>query len=199
VIIAVHHPPLSVDSLHAGSTGEQADLDTVCQEAGLWPDAVLSGHAHLYQRFTRIAGPNKKATPYITAGSGGFAATPPQTAPGAAPITIGNDTMVIDPIVKFGFLTVTCDAKTLCVTFNSPSPNGGLAQLDSVCVNLKTGQLVASGTAPKGGAKAKGKTSSGVQSNSPGKGQSKTHGKASTNPGGSKPSTHSGIKLNRKS
>jgi hypothetical protein len=203
VIIAVHHPPLSVDSLHAGSTGEQADLDTVCQEAGLWPDAILSGHAHLYQRFTRIAGPNKKQTPYITAGSGGFAATPPQTAAGPAPITIGNDTMVIDPIVKFGYLTVTCDAKTLCITFNSPAPNGGLAQLDSVCVNLKTGTLVTSGSAKKGGAKAKApaqsKTSSGVQGNAPGKGQSRTHGKISTSPGGSKPSTHSGIKPKRKS
>jgi hypothetical protein len=201
VIIAVHHPPLSVDSLHAGSTGEQTDLDAVCQQAGLWPDAVLSGHAHLYQRFTRIAGPNKKATPYITAGSGGFAATPPQTAPGAAPITIGNDTMVIDPIVKFGFLTVTCDAKTLCISFNSPSPNGGLAQLDTVCVNLKTGQLVTSGTAQKGGTKAKAhsKTSSGAQSNTPGKGQSRTHGKVSTKSGGSKLSSHSGIKPQRKS
>ena len=201
VIIAVHHPPLSVDSLHAGSTGEQTDLDTVCQEAGLWPDAVLSGHAHLYQRFTRIAGPNKKQTPYITAGSGGFAATPPQTAAGPAPITIGNDTMVIDPIVKFGYLTVTCDARTLCITFNSPAPNGGLAQLDSVCVNLKAGKLVPSGAAQKGGTKAKAqsKTHSGVQTNTPGKVQSRTHGKVSTNPGGSKPTTHSGIKPKRKS
>ncbi len=200
VIIAVHHPPLSVDALHAGSTGVQTDLDAVCQEAGLWPDAVLSGHAHLYQRFTRLAGPNKKETPYITAGSGGFAATPPQSTAGPAPITVGDDTLVVDPIVKFGYLTVTCDAKTLCISFNSPSPNGGLAQLDSVCVNLKAGKLVPSGAAPKGGAKAKAqsKTHSGVQTNTPGKGQSKTHGKVSTNPGGSKPSTHSGIKPKRK-
>jgi hypothetical protein len=199
VIIAVHHPPLSVDSLHAGSTGEQTDLDTVCQEAGLWPDAVLSGHAHLYQRFTRIAGPNKKETPYVTAGSGGFAATPPQSTVGPAPITVGNDTLVIDPIVKFGYLTVTCDAKTLCITFNSPAPNGGLAQLDSVCVNLKTGTLVPSGSAKSGAKpKAQSNTHSGVQTNTPGKGQSKTHGEVSTSPGGSKPSTHSGIKPKRK-
>lgn len=162
---------------------------------------MLSGHAHLYQRFTRIAGPNKKETPYITAGSGGFAATPPQTSVGPAPITVGNDTLVIDPIVKFGYLTVTCDAKTLCVSFNSPAPNGGLAQLDSVCVNLKTGKLVTSSSAKKSGAKAtaQSKASSGVQSNAPGKRQSKTHGKVSANPGGSKPSTHSGIKPKRKS
>src|ERR1700683_3893499 len=195
VIIAVHHPPLSVDSLHAGSTGEQTDLDTVCQEAGLWPDAVLSGHAHLYQRFTRIAGPNKKATPYITAGSGGFAATPPQSAVGPAPITIGKDTMVVDPIVKFGYLTVTCDWETLCISFESPAPGGGVAVLDSVCVHLKSGQLMPNSAAQKSGAKAKAqaqsKTSSAVPSNVPSKGQSKTHSKGSTKPGGSKPSSHS--------
>ena len=200
VIVAVHHPPLSVDSLHAGSTGEQVDLDSVCLETGLWPDAVLSGHAHLYQRFTRIAGPNKKQTPYITAGSGGFAATPPQSAVGPAPITIGNDTMVVDPIVKFGYLTVTCDGETLCISFESPAPGGGVAVLDSLCVDLKSGQLMPTTSQKKGAkAKAQSKTHSGVQSNAPGKGQSKTHSKVPTNPGGSKPGTHSGSKPQRKS
>jgi hypothetical protein len=180
VIIAVHHPPLSVDALHSGSTGVQTDLDAVCQEAGLWPDAVLSGHAHLYQRFTRIAGPNKKETPYITAGSGGFAATPPQTTVGKAPITVGNDTLVVDPIVKFGYLTVTCDAKTLCFSFKSPAPNGGLATLDSVCVNLAAGKILPSGAAQKSGAKAK------APSKVAGKGPTKTRSKIGTKPAGSK-------------
>ena len=180
VIIAVHHPPLSVDALHSGSTGVQTDLDAVCQEAGLWPDAVLSGHAHLYQRFTRIAGPNKKETPYITAGSGGFAATPPQTTVGKAPITVGNDTLVVDPIVKFGYLTVTCDAKTLCFSFKSPAPNGGLATLDSVCVNLAAGKILPSGAAQKSGAKAK------APSKVAGKAPTKTRSKIGTKPAGSK-------------
>jgi hypothetical protein len=159
------------------------------------PDAVLSGHAHLYQRFTRIAGPSKKETPYITAGSGGFAATPPQSAVGPAPITIGNDTMVVDPIVKFGYLTVTCDGETLCISFESPAPGGGVAVLDSVCVDLKSGQLLPT-KAQKSGAKAKAqsKPSSPVPSNVASKGQSKTHSKVSTKPGGSKPSSHSGSK-----
>jgi Calcineurin-like phosphoesterase len=155
VIVAVHHPPLSVDALHAGSTGMQADLDSVCQEAGLWPDAVLSGHAHLYQRFTRIAGPNKKETPYITAGSGGFAATPPQSTVGKAPITVGNDTLVVDPIVKFGYLTLTCDGTTLCISFKSPAPNGGMSTLDTACVNLAAEKIAPSSTARKSGTNAK--------------------------------------------
>jgi Calcineurin-like phosphoesterase len=54
ILLAVHHPPLSADSKHGGSTGEMQDIDLVCKKVGLWPDAVLSGHAHLYQRFTRV-------------------------------------------------------------------------------------------------------------------------------------------------
>jgi hypothetical protein len=29
-------------------------IDAACKKAGIWPHAVLSGHAHNYQRFTRI-------------------------------------------------------------------------------------------------------------------------------------------------
>jgi hypothetical protein len=151
VIVAVHHPPLSADAQHAGSTGVQTDLDAACQEAGLWPDAVLSGHAHLYQRFTRIAGGNKKQTPYVVAGSGGFAITPPQAKLGPAPITVGDHTLEVDPIVKFGYLTVTCDGKTLCINFRSPASGGGVDVLDSVCVDLKSGTLVAPSKPKKGG------------------------------------------------
>jgi len=151
VIVAVHHPPLSADAQHAGSTGVQTDLDAACQEAGLWPDAVLSGHAHLYQRFTRIAGPNKKQTPYVVAGSGGFAITPPQAKLGPAPITVGDHTLEVDPIVKFGYLTVTCDGKTLCINFKSPASGGGVDVLDSVCVDLKRGTIVAPSKPKNGG------------------------------------------------
>src|ERR1700683_2149099 len=169
VIFAVHPPPLSADAQHAGSTGVQTDLDAACQQAGLWPDAVLSGHAHLYQRFTRIAGPNKKQTPYVTAGSGGFAATPPQSTVGKAPITVGDDTLVVDPIVKFGYLTLTCDGKTLCVSFKSPAPNGGLATLDSVCVDLKAGKVLPNGAAQKSETNAKtvGKVAGNLPSKTP--------------------------------
>ncbi len=66
-----------------------------------------------------------------------------------------DDTLVVDPIVKFGYLTVTCDGKTLCVSFKSPAPNGGLATLDSVCVDLKAGKILPSGAAKKSGTKAK--------------------------------------------
>jgi hypothetical protein len=87
-------------------------------------------------------------------------------------------------------LDVTCDAKTLYISFNSPSANGGLAQLDSVCVNLKTGQLMTSGTAKKSGAKTQSKASS----KTPSQGLGKTKSKVSTKSSGAKTGSHTGSK-----
>jgi hypothetical protein len=148
IIIAVHHPPASVDAKHGGSVGVEKDLDSCCQAAGLWPDVVLSGHAHLYQRFTRVV--NGKQTPYVVSGSGGFAATPPQAAAPKAPYTIGDTTLEVDPSVEFGYLTITTDAKTLSITFKTAS-NGSVTVRDSVNVDLTQAQIVSGTHAPSGG------------------------------------------------
>jgi Calcineurin-like phosphoesterase len=148
IIIAVHHPPASVDAKHGGSTGIENDLDSCCKAAGLWPDVILSGHAHLYQRFTRVV--NGKQTPYVVAGSGGFAATPPQQAAPAAPYTIGDTTLEVDPIVEFGYLTITTDAKTLSITFKTAT-NGVVTVRDSVNLDLTQGQILSGTHAPSGG------------------------------------------------
>src|SRR6202011_6230106 len=108
IILAVHHPPLSADAKHGGPPGIMKDLDACCKAAGLWPDVLLSGHAHLYQRFTRDISSGQQ-TPYIVAGSGGFAATTPKNLP-PAPITVGDHTLEINPIVDFGYITVETDA-----------------------------------------------------------------------------------------
>lgn len=148
VIIAVHHPPLSVDAQHGGSSGVESDLSQVCEAAGFWPDMVISGHAHLYQRFTRRLMQTGQEIPYIVAGSGGFSATSPQQKLQPAPITVADYTLEINPIVKFGYLLITCDANTLTATFRSPADDGTVADLDAVSVNLKTGKLVVAGPGP---------------------------------------------------
>jgi hypothetical protein len=70
VLVAVHHPPYSADSEHGGSPGMVADLDAAARDADFLPDAFLSGHAHIYERFTRTAG--GRHIPYLVAGTGGY-------------------------------------------------------------------------------------------------------------------------------
>jgi len=109
VIVACHHPPVSIDSKSGGTIGLAEDIDRACTQAQFWPDAVLSGHAHLYQHYVRTL-PSGKKIPYIVSGSGGFAATPPKGKLEPAPVTFGEYTRMIEPIVHFGYLTVTIDA-----------------------------------------------------------------------------------------
>jgi len=139
VVLAVHHPPLSIDAVHGGSTGLQQDLDACFTAAGLWPDLVLSGHAHLYQRFTHRTASGQQI-PYIVAGSGGFAATSSIAKPPPPGTTVGNDTLEVAPIVEFGFLTISTDAKTLNVSFQT-STAAGIQVRDSVSVNLIQGRI----------------------------------------------------------
>jgi hypothetical protein len=143
ILIAVHHPPLSVDAKTGGTKGLMDDIDSCCEKAGLWPDALLSGHAHLYQRFTRTV--NGRQIPYIVAGSGGFAITPPQEAAPPKGTVIGDHKLAIDPILQFGYLTLTTDAKTLTVTFKTAPRGGPVAQRDFVTVDLAKGMITASG------------------------------------------------------
>jgi len=147
IIVAVHHPPASVDAKHGGSTGLEKDIDGCCNAAGVWPDAVLSGHAHLYQRFTRVVG--ARHIPYVVSGSGGFAATRPQASVPKAPYTIGELTLEVDPIVEFGYLTITSDARKLSITFKT-AVAGAVQIRDSVTVDLKQGKVVSGTHAPGG-------------------------------------------------
>jgi len=157
VLIVVHHPPLSVDAKTGGTGGLMKDIDACCQAADFWPDALLSGHAHLYQRFTRnVSG---RDVPYIVSGSGGFAATPPQTKAPPAGTVIGDHRLDVDPLIKFGYLTLQTDAKTLNITFKTAPRGGPVTQLDFVTLNLETGKITASGSGPNpaGGKKKKAK------------------------------------------
>jgi hypothetical protein len=143
VILACHHPPASADTKHGGGVGHAEDIDNACKAAGLWPDAVLSGHAHLYQRFTReTAG---LQIPYVVSGSGGHATTLPRgEVLGKAPLTWGEYTLVKEPILRYGYLTITVDmstsdAETLKVVFQAPTDP---TARDETTLNLRTNQIV---------------------------------------------------------
>jgi len=142
VIIACHHPPASVDAKHGGGSGLADDIDAASRAAGFWPDAVLSGHAHLYQRFTRRV--DGREIPYIVAGSGGFAATRPIGGLPQTPVTVGEYTLDEAPIVEFGYLTVTVDMTGrdhhLTIEFNDRT-NTHIH--DTTRLNLRTGKILA--------------------------------------------------------
>ncbi len=143
ILIAVHHPPLSCDAKTGGSGGLMQDIDACCKSAGLWPDMLLSGHAHLYQRFTRTV--NGRQAPYIVCGSGGFAATAPMEGAPPAGTVVGDHKLEIAPIVQFGYLTITTNGKTLTASFMSAPRNAPVKQLDTVTVDLVNGVLTAGG------------------------------------------------------
>jgi hypothetical protein len=137
VILACHHPPASADITHGGTTGLANDLDKAFTAAGLWPDAILSGHAHIYQRFSRsVAG---REIPYIVAGSGGHATTIPSGEKrGEAPRTWNDYTLLVGPTAAYGYLTATVDmsksgAPTLTFAFTAP---GVASAADSVTIEL---------------------------------------------------------------
>jgi hypothetical protein len=71
LIVAVHHPSLSLDSAHGGTPDILTAIDRAIAASGRVPDAVLSGHVHNYQRFSREV--NGRTIPYIVAGAGGYA------------------------------------------------------------------------------------------------------------------------------
>jgi acid phosphatase type 7 len=72
LILALHHPPYSCDAHHGGSAAMGSLIDGCCNAAGRWPDLVLAGHVHDYQRFTRDATADHASIAYIVNGAGGY-------------------------------------------------------------------------------------------------------------------------------
>jgi hypothetical protein len=132
LILAMHHPPYArglqqTGFGHPGSPEMQLQLDTACAAAGIWPDAVLSGHSHNYQRYQRhCVGPKgvEFDIPYFVVGVGGISLQAAPTGVGAhvdetpvppglthSTVTYGNGDS------SFGFVRVAASATDLKVTF----------------------------------------------------------------------------------
>jgi hypothetical protein len=146
LIIAVHHPAFTGSQDHAPSPNVLADLDAACQSAGILPDLVLSGHAHLYERYTRFVGANQ--IPFVVAGTGGYFdlsgfknsanGAPPKT-PATGTDTQGNK-LVLETFDDndFGFLRLTVSSATLQCSFVTVDvQTKAVATKDSFTLNLK--------------------------------------------------------------
>jgi uncharacterized protein YukJ len=73
VILAIHHCPRWFPG-QAQPDQTSGAIDRACAKAEFWPDAVVSGHAHIYQRIVRQDG--GRDVPYIVTGAGGYAVSP---------------------------------------------------------------------------------------------------------------------------
>ena len=151
VILAVHHPPYTFGK-HVTSLVMLKEIDAICDEVGVWPHAVLSGHAHNYQRFTRTLG--KRQIPYVVCGNGGHPPlqkisvdttlrTPIQMPGFAQPERKDSVTLDNYDFQSFGYLRVIVDAKQLRIEFH-PEGDGVTTKTpdDFVTVLLEDQTLV---------------------------------------------------------
>jgi hypothetical protein len=136
VIIAVHHPPFTGGSEHGGSPLMLADIDGACTAAGVWPHAVLSGHSHNYQRYTRTV--NAYQIPYVVAGCGGHSPLSTMRSTLRTPYKI-DDTLTLESYddTDYGYLRIMVNATTMTIEFH-PEADGGTTKTpdDVVTINL---------------------------------------------------------------
>jgi hypothetical protein len=139
VIIAVHHPPFTGGSTHGGSPLMLADIDSACTAAGVWPHAVLSGHAHNYQRFTRTFSDGTDAA-YLVAGCGGHSPLSKMSSTLRTPFPI-DKTLTLEnyDATDFGYLRVIVNASELTIEFH-PASDGATTKTpnDTVTIDLAT-------------------------------------------------------------
>jgi hypothetical protein len=162
VIVAVHHPPYVAQTKtqdhsarnagrHGGSLRMLKDIDSACQQAGVWPHAILSGHAHNYQRFTRHQ--DGRETPFLVCGNGGHALTrltkkaePALRVPMAQPsLSDGNDSVIFESydFTNYGYLRILVNDTQLRIEYH-PASDGEDSKTpdDFVTVDLATRTLV---------------------------------------------------------
>ena len=131
LIVAVHHPPFTGGSTHGGSPLMLQDIDSACQAAGVWPHAVFSGHAHNYQRFTRLV--NNYQIPYIVAGCGGHSPLSTMRTTYRTPYQI-DSTLTLESYddTHYGYLRVLITATTMTVEFHPESDGSTVKTPDDV-------------------------------------------------------------------
>jgi hypothetical protein len=173
VLLAVHHPPFSYSppkkgggagGNHGSSSAMLRQIDTICQQQGVYPHAFLSAHAHNYQRYTRtvdFGGKDPYDVPFIVCGDGGHNVNKMVQGragvPGQEPNNGTNvNYMDVKPAVKasglliekyddtnYGYLRIAVDAQQLRIGFNQVG-NASLSQssFDLVTVDLETHTMV---------------------------------------------------------
>jgi hypothetical protein len=175
IVLAVHHPPFTyaarkakgavagAGGKHTGNSVMLGQIDSICQEIGVYPHAVLAAHSHNYQRYTRKIAFNGKnySVPFVVCGDGGHNVNPlvysrkGQTAQ-EPPDNIDVGYLDVNPLVQangltlnkhdqknYGYLRIKVDAKQLSIAFHPVNPsNPGSAPMDGVTVDLAKHTIV---------------------------------------------------------
>jgi len=143
VLLAVHHSPLSFAKGKPASQALRDTITTACEQVGYWPDAILSGHAHIYQRIVRTikVGTDQWEIPHIIGGSGGYGVNARQEVDkqDMTALDATDSEFVLHKFyAHFGYLKLTVTPRsgskgpTLRSEFLSPDINDG--QPADVCV-----------------------------------------------------------------
>jgi hypothetical protein len=150
LIIAHHHPIYAATGRHGGSPEMQKQIDGICAEVGVWPHAVLSGHAHDYERFTRARGDAQ--VPYIVCGNGGHGLPrfskdrpAPKRTPAEMDVLHGADPVTLENYdgTEYGYLRIIANDKQLRIEFHPASDGADVKTPDDfVTVDLSTRRLV---------------------------------------------------------
>ena len=151
LILAHHHPAYTAGSKHGWSPNLRTQVDAICADVAVWPHAVLSAHAHNYQRFTRML--DGRATPYVIAGNGGHGlAKLAKKGATAVRAPMRLDTTGADGQVQlenyddqnYGYLRILATATQLRIEYH-PASDGSAAKTpdDSVTIDLASRQIVA--------------------------------------------------------
>lgn len=151
LIIAHHHPAYTRagERGHGSSTAMRREIDAICAEAGVWPHAVLSAHAHNMQRYTRVH--EGMQIPYLIAGGGGHSRPQRLTRHGEAPlrtpyrIETSDDVVTLDSYdqTDLGYLRIVVTATQMRIEYH-PAADGDQSKTpdDQVTVDLATHRIV---------------------------------------------------------
>ncbi len=164
LIIATHHPPFTGSPSHVPSPTMLKQIDQACSAAGIQPDLHLSGHAHLYERYTRTV--SGKQIPYLVAGMGGYYNLPglkPSKHPAPVPkpplsgIDASRNPLKLEVYNDntFGFLRLTISPTSVAGVFVTVDPTSGKTGVgDSFTVDLHANTVSSSGSGGTSGAAA---------------------------------------------
>jgi hypothetical protein len=165
LVIATHHPPFTGSPSHVPSPTMLKQIDNACEEAGIQLDLYLSGHAHLYERYTRTVG--GKQIPYLVAGMGGYYNLPGLKPPNRRPPkpnfpASGTDAsgnrlkLEVYNDDTFGFVRVTVSPNSIAGEFVTVDPQSGKTDVgDSFTVDLKANTVSGNGSGKTSGTPAR--------------------------------------------